>query len=40
MIKAYFDEVSQLYIIERDNQIIFSTEDESLFYFVLDDLLH
>ena len=40
MIKAYFNEVSQLYIIERDNQIIFSTEDESLFYFVLDDLLH
>lgn len=40
MIRAYFNEVSQLYIIERDNQIIFSTEDESLFYFVLDDLLH
>ena len=40
MIKAYFSEKDQLYIIERDSFVIFTTDDESLFYFVLDDLLH
>ena len=39
MITYYFDDKSQEYLILRDNVVIFATDDETLFYQVLDDIL-
>lgn len=39
MIAHYFDSTSQEYVILRDDIEIFRTQDEILFYQVLDDLL-
>jgi phosphate starvation-induced protein len=39
MISYYFDEELKLFIITRDNEVIFATEDELEFFQVLDDIL-
>ena len=39
MISYYFDEELNLFIIERNHEVIFATEDEMEWYQVIDDLL-
>ena len=39
MISYYFDEELNLFIITRDNEVVFATEDESEIFQVLDDML-
>jgi len=39
MIEYYYDEELKLFIITRENKVVFATEDESKFFQVLDDIL-
>lgn len=39
MISYYFDEELKVFVITRDNEIIFTTEDVAELFQVLDDLL-
>jgi phosphate starvation-induced protein len=39
MIEYYYDEELKLFIITRENKVVFATEDESEFFQVLDDIL-
>ena len=39
MISYYFDEELEMFVIIRDNEIIFTTEDIAELFQVLDDLL-
>ena len=39
MINYYFDEELNMFVITRDNEIVFTTEDINEMFQVLDDLL-
>lgn len=39
MISYYFDDELEVFVITRDNEVVFTTEDEQELFQVLDDLL-
>lgn len=39
MISYYFDEELEVFVITRDNEVVFTTGDEQELFQVLDDLL-
>lgn len=39
MISYYYDEELEVFVITRDNEVIFTTEDEQELFQVLDDIL-
>ncbi len=39
VISYYFDEELEVFVITRDNKVIFTTEDEQELFQVLDDIL-
>ena len=39
MISYYFDDELGMFVITRDNEVVFTTEDEQELFQVLDDLL-
>ena len=39
MISYYYDEKLEMFVITRDNEVVFTTEDEQELFQVLDDFL-
>ncbi|WP_338981729.1 hypothetical protein [Fusobacterium polymorphum] len=39
MISYYYDDELEMFVITRDNEVVFTTEDEQELFQVLDDLL-
>ena len=39
VISYYFDDELEMFVITRDNEVIFTTEDEQELFQVLDDIL-